>query len=87
MGPEIVIVPLAYLGGGILVFLVFRVFNPVARPYALPTLVFSAVSALCVVLANPSGGPVVWFFFFFFLATLVFGAQAHVIKWLVKRRT
>ena len=86
MGGEVIIYVAAALGFGLLVFLVVRIANPSARPYALPTLLFAAGGGLYEAWGSV---PINWPFLFlagFFVGGIIFGAHAHVVRWLRETR-
>jgi hypothetical protein len=85
MGGEILIYIAAGIGLGIFVFLVAGCVKPDTRPYALPTLVLSVCGGVYASTDTTDTALInVPFLFFsgFFVASLVFGAQAHAIRWL-----
>ena len=85
MGGEILVLGAAVVGLVIFAFLAYRSFLPSARPYALPTLVLSALGGgYAAREAAPANIP--WLFFSgFAFAAIIFGAQAHFIRWLRER--
>lgn len=88
MGGEILIYPLIMLGISLCLFLAYRAFKTDSRPYALPTLIFTILwSCYFAFTAKPQG----WFWFSFFInfivGAVIFGLQAHFIKWLYEKRT
>ena len=86
MGTEI-IYPIAWLISLVaLIWLIVRSRNPYARPYALPTLLLSAVIALFWAWADHKPGLFWQYVFLWFAPTvIVLGVQAHFIRRLVGR--
>ncbi len=95
MGTEI-IYPIAWLISSVaLILLVARLWNPGARPYALPTLVISVAVALVMAwfdhvdatYQKPHLVAPYWQYFLTRLAlpAVILGLQAHLIRWLVRR--
>lgn len=87
MGGEVLIIPAAVLGAISLALLVFLSRKPSKMPYALPTLIFSLVSAFFMASTGSLSNFVVTFFGGFFLAAVVFGVHAMYIKLLNERNT
>lgn len=86
MGVEI-LYPLAWLMSLVaVIWLVVRIRNAHARPYALPTLAISFVVALLWALGSHKPGYYWHYVFVWFAPTvIVLGLQAHLIRWLVRR--
>ena len=85
MGGEILIYIAAGIGLGIFVFLIVGCIKPSTRPYALPTLVLSVCGGVYASTDTALINIPLLFFSGFFVASLVFGAQAHAIRWLTER--
>ena len=87
MGIEI-IYPIVWLFSAVaIVWLVIRSFRGDTRPYALPTLLFSAVVSLPYAWAHHESGYFIKYALWCFApSVLLLGIQAHAIRWLVKRR-
>lgn len=88
MGGEILAFPLMALGAALCLFLIYRACKARSRPVALPTLIFSVLWACFFALTATTQG---WFWTYFFInfavGAVIFGAQAHLIKWLYEKRT
>jgi len=86
MGGE-VLVPIAWFCGAVtLVWLIVRSIQPQSRPYALPTLVASAITAEVLIRQFPNPDyPVGTALALFFFGALAFGIHAHAIRWLAQR--
>ena len=87
MGGEILMFGAAAVGACLFAFLVYRSFSNVARPYALPTLVFAIPGGIYAAWDTAPANYLWLFLAGFLVAAMVFGAQAHAIKWLRDRRT
>ena len=87
MGPEAFINPLMYLGMTSAALLAYRSAQSRSRPFALPTLVASALWAWCgaVRFRKPD---YFWTYYFlsFVFAAIVFGTFAIAVKWLQEQR-
>lgn len=89
MGIEALVFVVWPFGVGVGIFLFWRSLAPKARPFALPTLLASIVASFAFVpLLKPDPG-YYWnsFIACFSVSVIVFGLHAHMIKWLVNRRT
>jgi len=86
MGPDAIAITLGVAGAALLAALVFCSARRSSRPYALPTLCASMLTASWLV-RNAETWPVIviWFLVYSFCASLVFGAHALFIRWLVRR--
>ena len=71
------------------ILLVSRSLDPKSRPFALPTLLVSIVSAFVFVVPLKPDPGFYWnsFIACFSVSAIVFGLHAHMIQWLVRRRT
>jgi hypothetical protein len=87
MGIEALVPIVLMLGVALFAFLIARSFDPVARPYALPTLV--AALAFAAFLNSRDGHQHGYFWSsliaWFCLGSIIFGLPAHLIRWLVQR--
>lgn len=86
MGGEI-IYPIVWLfSAAAIVWLVVRSFRNDTRPYALPTLLLSALVSFPWAWAHHEPGYLVKYALWCFApSVIVFGLQAHAIRWLVRR--
>jgi hypothetical protein len=89
MGPEALVLFVWLFGIVAAGWLVWRSFHAKSRPFALPTLLASLVSAYA--LANPLLKPVPGYFWnayiaCFSLGAIFFGLHAHAMRWLLRRR-
>jgi hypothetical protein len=88
MGIEALVPVVLAFGIGVFIWLVVRSFSANSRPFALPTLLASLVSAIAFVGRLKPDPGFYWSSFIacFSVGAIVFGLHAHAIKWLVSRR-
>jgi hypothetical protein len=87
VGVEALVPVVLMLGAALFAFLIARSFDPVARPYTLPTLL--AAVAFAAFLSSRDGHQHGYFWSsliaWFCLGSIIFGLHAHLIRWLVRR--
>jgi hypothetical protein len=86
MGGEVLVIAAAALGLLLFAFLLWRSVLRSTRPYAMPTLVLSCVAGVYGAWGRSPANVSLGFFIGFLVGAILFGGQAHVIKWLNERR-
>ncbi len=86
MGGEVLVIAAAALGLLLFALLAWCSLLRAARPYALPTLLFSIVAGVYGAWGKSTANVPFGFLIGFLVGAILFGAQAHAIKWLHERR-
>jgi hypothetical protein len=80
MGGEFIFFGAAIIGVCVLVFLCFRACIASARPYALPTFLFSSAIGIWMAWGKTFNNYAIFFFIGFLGGAIVFGAHAELIR-------